>query len=275
LAYTTMAHMWPRTLYSLAVIFIFMRALQFMRYFSSVGVLTIVLGSMMNDVALFIIILLPLTCGFAVANAALMPQRTGDWYAILGSAPIWEPFWGVIGYFDIQERMQSIQDHSFEYPAGVTVPILTWAYQFIATIILVNLLIAQMADTYSRITSEGFLRWQFERAQLISEFKDTKKPLPPPLNVVWMVLANLYKLLFPVKDVHIHEGFKYMPSEHDMRHWQQQEQIALRLCLTQREVRAKETPESKIEHLESLLQKQEENTRRISRTIEEMARRRQ
>eukprot|EP00966_Prymnesium_polylepis_P187472 4346424-Prymnesium_polylepis.1 len=72
-----------------------------------------------------------------------------------------------------------------------------------------------MADTYGRITSEGFLRWQFERAQLIGEYKDTKKPLPPPLNVVYMVLAKLLLMLFPPKDERTYDGFKYVPTDGD------------------------------------------------------------
>eukprot|EP00966_Prymnesium_polylepis_P321684 7377992-Prymnesium_polylepis.1 len=45
---------WSRTLYSIVVIAIYLRVLQFLRYFQSVGVLTICLGSMMTDVGLFI-----------------------------------------------------------------------------------------------------------------------------------------------------------------------------------------------------------------------------
>eukprot|EP00966_Prymnesium_polylepis_P239669 5542801-Prymnesium_polylepis.1 len=134
-------------------------------------------------------------------------------------------------------------------------------WQFIATIILVNLLVAQMADTYGRITEEGFLRWQFERAQLISEYKDTKKPFPPPLNVVYVALAKLGMLLFPPKDERIHTGFKYMPKE-DLRQWQQKELAALKMCVIAREKRESETTDAKMSRLQDLLQKQEEGTRR-------------
>eukprot|EP00966_Prymnesium_polylepis_P273663 6322006-Prymnesium_polylepis.1 len=73
--YSDAEHLWPRTLYAVVLILVFMRVLQFMRYFSSVGVLTICLGSMSTDVGLFIIILLPLTCGFSVAQAVLQPRQ--------------------------------------------------------------------------------------------------------------------------------------------------------------------------------------------------------
>ena len=69
-------------------------------------------------------------------------------------------------------------------PTTTLAPGLLWTYQFIATVVLVNLLIAQMADTYGRVTADGVIRWQFERAGLILEYKDGKPPLPPPFNVL-------------------------------------------------------------------------------------------
>ena len=64
-------------------------------------------------------------------------------------------------------------------------------YQFIIGVLLVNLLIAMMSDTYARVMEKGRERWTFERASLISEFKDTKPPLPPPFNVLWQLLVEL------------------------------------------------------------------------------------
>jgi len=269
LLYNGMEHSWVRTLYAFLVILVFMRVLQFLRYFSSVGVLTICVGGMMTDVTLFIILLGPLTLGFAVANAALTPRETqegttmtDDWYAILGFQPLWEPFWGLIGSFDYKTPLTAIHEYGTDYPTGVTMPLLVFAYQFIATIILVNLLIAQMADTYGRITSEGFLRWQFERAQLISEYKDTKKPLPPPLNVVYSVLSKLVGILRPDKEERKHDGFKYIPMEIELRKWQRKELSAVKACLAARELREHDTVEAKMSRLEELMLKQEETSRR-------------
>jgi len=216
-----------------------------------------------------------------VANANVQPRKaqqgttwTDDWYSVLGLGAFWEPFWGVLGSFDWKGQLVSVHEHGDDYPTGVTFPVLVFAFQFIATIILVNLLIAQMADTYGRITSEGFLRWQFERAQLISEYKDTKQPLPPPLNVVYMMLAKSFALLFPPKDVRAYDGFKYVPAEALLRTWQQKELAALKMCLLAREKREKETPDAKVSKLQDLLLKQEEGTRRrfedVNRKLEKL-----
>ena len=110
-----------------------------------------------SQVGLFIVVLLPLTLGFAVGFAVIMPRENErfEWYEFFGNAPIWSPFWGLHGAFDTITLENQVGD---EWPTRVTVPVLLWVYQFIATVVLVNLLIAQMADTYSNITSEGQLR---------------------------------------------------------------------------------------------------------------------
>lgn len=54
--------------------------------------------------------------------------------------------------------------------------------------LLVKLLIAHTSNTSKLVTDEGtILRWHFERVSLISEFEDTELPIPPPLNVVWLL----------------------------------------------------------------------------------------
>jgi hypothetical protein len=70
-------------------------------------------------------------------------------------------------------------------------PTLMWLYLFVISVLLVNLLIAMMSDTYAKVMDQGRERWTFERAQLITEFKDTKTPLPPPFNVLYVLLVEL------------------------------------------------------------------------------------
>lgn len=42
-------------------------------------------------------------------------------------------------------------------------------YVSVATILLVNLLIAQMADTYTSVATSSYTQWQFSRVALILE----------------------------------------------------------------------------------------------------------
>lgn len=65
------------------------------------------------------------------------------------------------------------------------VPFFVWLYSFLSTVVLVNLLIAQMSSTYDRVKENSADYWKFDRVQLVLEYKDNKDPFPPPLNVVY------------------------------------------------------------------------------------------
>ena len=56
-AFRTGVMLIPRSIYAFMLILCYVRVLQYLRYFKSVGVLTLVLGHMMKDVFFFMIIL--------------------------------------------------------------------------------------------------------------------------------------------------------------------------------------------------------------------------
>merc|ERR1711988_1925807 len=94
----------------------------------------------------------------------------------------------MFGVIPINELVAEVGD---EYPTAVIAPLLLFIYSFLVMVVLLNLLIAQMSETFGRITSEGERRWLIDRGNLILEFKDKKEPLPPPLNILWMLFAYL------------------------------------------------------------------------------------
>ena len=61
-------------------------------------------------------------------------------------------------------------------------------------LILIESSAEQMSSTYEAIQSRANQYWLFERANLIDEFKDSKGPLPPPLNIITV----FGKLLMPL-----------------------------------------------------------------------------
>jgi len=69
--------------------------------------------------------------------------------------------------------------------------ILMAAFLFAADILLVNLLIAMMNDSYSRIHDNADLEWQFARYSLISEY-EASSALPPPLNIIQLLFWLLH-----------------------------------------------------------------------------------
>jgi len=259
----------PRNIYAISVLLIFMRILQLLTYQQTVGVLAIVLGAMKNDVLYFMVIFLVLTCGFGVSFAILLPSSMVEpWYHVLGTNPLWGSFWGVFGSFTIfgSKGPLALDDHE---PTTTLVPPLYWIYQFVATVILVNVLIAQMADTYSRVTADGLIRWQFQRAGLISEFKDSKPPLPPPLNVLCFAYNILSGLLSrcmadesdAAEASETEQGFKKVPGTMELRILERREQVALKECLRQHTKRREESSEAKAEVMRTTLAKLEQQSR--------------
>ena len=168
----------------------------------------------------------------------LLPEAMHDpWYQIFGDNVLWAPFWGLMegtGSFQASLRQNDGQE-----PTHTLAPVLLWVYIFASTVILINLLIAQMADTFSRVTADGRIRWQFERSALISEYKDTKPPLPPPLNILWLAYSGVSGAVARCcakngEEYPKPEGFKTAPDIMDLRIFERREQTALKECLWQR-----------------------------------------
>ena len=246
----------PRSIYSFMIIMACVRCLQYLRYYRSVGVLTIVLGHMFADVAFFLILLLLITGGFAVAFSTLLPGRfatSSPMWNFLGDSPFYDPFWSIFGEYDVDLIAGGL---GASMPTAIVAPTLLWLYLFVVLVVLVNLLIAQMSDTYARITGEGLLRWQFERAQLITEFKDTKPPLPPPFNVLWFAFVNVptswyrWYIAKYYNTVRVgSKGFKLVPVQQELSVLYQREEEAVKRCLQERERRQSEKSEAQMKLL--------------------------
>ena len=68
-----------------------------------------------------------------------------------------------------------------EFPTRWSLPISLFMYAF-GLIVLINLLIAAMTETYQRLREKSTLYYLYARSSLIEEFK-RKGALPPPLNL--------------------------------------------------------------------------------------------
>ena len=260
----------PRSVYALGVLIIFLRLMQFLKYQHNVGVLLITIGAMKSDVQYFMVIMGVLAAGFGISFAVLLPasNHSETWWQVFGDNVLWGPFWGILGGFgNVNGPVELEGGHE---PTITLAPMLLWTYLFIATIILINLLIAQMADTFGRVTAEGQVRWLFERTALISEYKDTKPPLPPPLNLLSVAyycvestvryLSKLFK--GETKEVRPSTiGFKKVPPNMELRSLERREQAALKECLRQRSRRHEESAEGVREKLQQTLSKLEEQNR--------------
>ena len=188
--------LYARSVYAIIVTLIWTRLVQLTRVFKDVGQMSIVLGRMMvDDVSIFFQLVLIISPGFGIAFAALQPPTfpasPPGWLSNMDS-PFWTPVWGLLGDAD-RERM--LEATSGVEPSRTVLQVLLWLYMFLTTVVLVNLLIAQMSQTYERGMEQGKEDWCFRRAALIIEFKDTLRgTLPPPFNLVHLPARLLLRL---------------------------------------------------------------------------------
>ena len=162
-------------------------------------------------------------------------QAGGEGYArLLGSSPVWAPFWGMFGEYGKEHAdMSSVGEHgeNEEFPSSVMVNVVLWVYLFVSQVVLLNLLIAMMADSYAKVTSDGEVQALYDREGLIRELKDSKPPLAAPLNLLhiccYAVPVRLYRICTGSSElVAPHDGFKRIPAWQDLRSLQRIEKEA-------------------------------------------------
>ena len=167
--------------YALGAICNFLRLINSCSYWESVGVLKIILFRMIkNDISSWFVITIWYTFGFSVAFAVLEPANANNENQL--DRPFFIPWQGLLGEFDFGARYDVLEAGT---TIAVIVPILLWVYTFVATVILVNLLIAQMSSTYEERKEDSCNIWRADRVHsVVSEYKDNREVLPPPLNIL-------------------------------------------------------------------------------------------
>ena len=137
-----------RNFYAIILIFLYLRTIQYLRYWEKAGVMSIVLLRMLPDVKIFFSLVMIISFGFGAAFAILLPGRMDKPFSYaFSSSPLWFPFWGLYGEFDRHDFEEYVED---EMPTRLISLVLMWLYMLITTIVLVNLLIAQMSETYAK-----------------------------------------------------------------------------------------------------------------------------
>ena len=133
-----------------------------------------------NDISSWFVITIWVTFGFSVAFAVLEPANANNENQL--DRPFFIPWQGLLGEFDFGARYDVLEAGT---TIAVIVPILLWVYTFVATVILVNLLIAQMSSTYEEVKEDSCNIWRADRVHsVVSEYKDNREVLPPPLNIL-------------------------------------------------------------------------------------------
>lgn len=205
-----------RCAYAIVVIVVFSRFLDAFKHYRSFGLLYVTMISMFKDVANWFFLVLFISIGAGVAFTILLPgySTIAQEHPGVFARPFWRSFWALVGHFEIEDIFEYYSQS--DQPQGTVMIVLFFLYLFLTTVVLVNLLIAQMSSRYEAIQQEGINVWLQERILLIQEFKDDRDYLPAPLNLLRPLFYDLPISIIhrlrghQAKSVRLQRGFKFI-----------------------------------------------------------------
>jgi len=143
------------------------------------GPLLFAVIAMLRDILKFIIFVSIFVLSFTWAFMAITNEHFKDtndelWVSKYPDGPVLLPIWGIFSEFSSSLLWMNQID--------IVGPVLLALYLLFVQILLINLLIAMMNDSYSRIRDNADIEWKFSRFSLILEY-EAASALPPPISV--------------------------------------------------------------------------------------------
>mmetsp|Transcript_19150 Transcript_19150/g.39055 ORF Transcript_19150/g.39055 Transcript_19150/m.39055 type:complete len:490 (-) Transcript_19150:639-2108(-) len=179
----------------LAMCLAWIRLLELLTFFRGFGVLWLTLCQMIVE-AIPIAFILVVTCVTAgLAATAYLPSYRDDSEVFM--RPWTYGLWAVYGEFDISmwyQRMNEGQRMGDHHVKGNWLPALLWLFMFFTTIFLVNLMIAQITSTFTRIEEKAPSYHAHQEFELVLGFKDEMGP-PSPFNIIFCIIKLVYYLV--------------------------------------------------------------------------------
>ena len=155
------------------------------------GVLFLSCTFMATDIFRFLYLLAVTMLGFGLCMAGIMHSSTLDVHD--GNAtliapsdapfqPLLLPFWSLFGL------TLGYEEHLLNFPRPLSCTL--WVYFLLSQVVLLNLLVAIMGDTWQRVKDSADEEWKFLLVQDMEEFFDLHH-VPPPFNAL-ILLRVLY-----------------------------------------------------------------------------------
>ncbi|XP_077991003.1 short transient receptor potential channel 7-like [Glandiceps talaboti] len=195
-------------LFAVAKVFSFLRVIRITVVSMHVGPMQISLGRMMMDIVKFLMIFSLVWFAFSVGlnqlywyysyelkldckvhNKTVCPQPFGTIPDALGTL-----FWALFGVTEVNKLDIEGADHWFTENVG---RMMYAAYHVIAIVVLLNVLIAMMSNTYTHVEEDADIVWKYARSGLWVSFFGEGETLPPPFNVlptVWCIAKRIKRL---------------------------------------------------------------------------------
>ena len=193
-------------LLAVSMMFCFTQLLDFLSFHHLFGPWGVIIRDLMQDLVRFLVILMIFMVGFTAHLAAVYKPMygKGSSYSVLdpsfGFFKCFELlFFSLFGLTEIQLLDPSQQQPNYQFPGAMfTLARFTFGlYNIITIVVLINLLIAMMSDTYQRIQAQSDIEWKFGRAKLIRNMKRSTAT-PSPLNLLTK-FVTYFRVLFKTK----------------------------------------------------------------------------
>lgn len=182
-------------LFVVNIILSYIRILNICQIHPVLGPILLMIGKMMSDMILFFSILFIFFTGFTLGMTKVY-HRVGEEHAMgtINNTLI-TLICALFGDFDMD--MFKVE----QYPQIETFGIIVFfIYMIVSIIILVNLFIAILSNTYSVIQEDSDIEWKYSRVCLISNY-NIYTLTPPPINILEYIYKKILIFVSPSKKI--------------------------------------------------------------------------
>ncbi|XP_016119884.1 short transient receptor potential channel 2-like [Sinocyclocheilus grahami] len=168
----------------------FIQLLEFLTFHHLFGPWAVIIRDLMKDLSWFAVILMLFHTAFTLSLTALcQPLYPQDWDNSTGNAtqvtipgPLNMSVLLFFALFGLTEPDKIPEVEHSPAATAVLAKMVFGVYLVVTSIMLINLLIAMMSDTYQRIQAQSDTEWKFGRAVLIHDMS-RKSGIPSPFNL--------------------------------------------------------------------------------------------
>ncbi|GMR55553.1 hypothetical protein PMAYCL1PPCAC_25748, partial [Pristionchus mayeri] len=182
-------------LFAFALLFAFVEFLDFLTVHHLFGPWAIIIRDLMYDLTRFLVILMLFVAGFtlhvtSIFQPAYQPVDEDSAELMRLSSPEQTLEMLFFSLFGLVEPDSMPPLHLVPEFSKIILKLIFGIYMMVTLIVLINLLIAMMSDTYQRIQAQSDKEWKFGRAILIRQM-NKRAATPSPINMLTKLIVVL------------------------------------------------------------------------------------
>ncbi|CAF1272530.1 unnamed protein product [Adineta steineri] len=173
----------------------YIRTLDIFSAIKRLGPKLVMIGAMVHDMKFFMLVITVFILAFGVPAYSLMYGVEKFSWSIPRSI-INMAYWQIFGELTILDEIEENYDIS-----GYIVFILLILYMTVSSVLLINLLIAMISNTFDRLQTDTDCIWKFQHYSLVC-YHLTRPRLPPPFIIfshIWRIILYFFSHYIKLK----------------------------------------------------------------------------